>query len=462
MSEDKPEEKREQTEAKKPPEAPAKEAVIGASPQQDRWKQMERAHYLEQDESATGLFRKPGQASESTGKFGIDGLEKAPAQNADGTPYKVYKQEAGQAVQGLDPILKPMTESAFQSSVKMQIQATQVPEVTKSVTAEGALKYTSTVMEAGAQAVRHTENHLAKPGAINRDLLDMAIAGSKAPGYLSDTERVKKDFQSLLTGAAQKVDEVVQQIDKPMKAEERAKMAGALLPLFFFEGGKEPIDQKVVQEMKLEQMTEEELKALRIERKADKLADDAITKKPEKPAEITREALDNPEGLAKLAKKFGISMPPRDTYVFNGEKDAVSAEAAAKRLGMTSEQLKNLDEASLTGHRLERVPDYRDAFFNRYQGLIPVADRITVHHAIPKWVLKECQGLFSAEEVNSPEQLRGIYKSVNDELHNRLIHSEWREFKRDYPVPTREDVLEKVNALDVKYGHLFAPPEGNW
>ncbi|MBA4049679.1 MAG: hypothetical protein C0464_01585 [Cyanobacteria bacterium DS2.008] len=182
--------------------------------------------------------------------------------------------------------------------------------------------------------------------------------------------------------------------------------------------------------------------------------------KPEKPLEVTKEALDNPEGLAKLAKKFGITMPPKDTYVFVGEKDAVSAEAAVRRLGITKEQLKSLDEDALSAHNIERVPDYRDSFFNKHPGLIPVADRITVHHAIPKWVLKEHPGLFTAKEINDIESLRGIYKSVNDELHNDKMHNAWRYFALNNPNPTRQDVLQMVETLDVKYGRLFIPTEG--
>lgn len=77
MSADKPEEKKEQAEAKKSPEAPAKEAVIGATPQQDRWKLMEQAHYLGLDESATDLF-KPGERGNGDNKFCIEGLEDEP------------------------------------------------------------------------------------------------------------------------------------------------------------------------------------------------------------------------------------------------------------------------------------------------------------------------------------------------------------------------------------------------
>lgn len=187
---------------------------------------------------------------------------------------------------------------------------------------------------------------------------------------------------------------------------------------------------------------------------------DVQSGKLEKPSEVTKEALDNPEGLAKLAKKFGINMPPKDTYVFIGEKDAVSAESAARRLHLSVEQLKGLDESSLLAQKLERVPDYRDAFFNKYPGLIPIADRITVHHAIPKWVLKEHPGLFSAKEVNDVESLRGIYKSINDELHNDKLHNAWRYFAMNNQNPTRREVLQMVEKLDTKYGRLFIPTEG--
>lgn len=278
------------------PEA-QRSGVIGDNGNQARWEKAQEVHNLG-DNSATGLFYPAGKAP-ATEKFGIVGLDdKAPKKNANGTAYTVYTQEAGQALTPIGQIHKPLTEGAHQSAVKLNVGVTQVPEVTTGVTPQDALKYTSTVMEAGAQAVRQTEEHLAKPGAVNRDLLDMALAGSKLPGYLTNTEQLQKDVKSLITGAAQKVEEVVQTIDKPMTPEQRAKMAGTMLPLFFFEGANKPIDKKVVQQMKLEQMTEEELKALGIERKADKIADDLSTKKNQKPAEITSEALENPPVLA--------------------------------------------------------------------------------------------------------------------------------------------------------------------
>ncbi len=183
--------------------------------------------------------------------------------------------------------------------------------------------------------------------------------------------------------------------------------------------------------------------------------------KPEKPPEVTREALDNPEGLAKLAKKFGINMPPKDTYVFVGEKDAVSADAAAKRLGLSVEQLKSLDAASLIAQKLERVPDYRDAFFNAHPGLIPIADKIFVHHSLPQDLLTKYPGLFSANEVNGVEGLRGIHKSTNAVLHSGKINKDWFRFFKAHRSSdlTRERVLDMRGLIDRQYGSQFIPPE---
>lgn len=58
-------------------------AVIGDSGSQARWNRGQQAHYLEQDESATELFRKNGDAPVGTCKFGIDGLgEEGPVEVA--------------------------------------------------------------------------------------------------------------------------------------------------------------------------------------------------------------------------------------------------------------------------------------------------------------------------------------------------------------------------------------------
>lgn len=382
-------------------------------------------------------------------------LARGTGRNTNGKPYSVYSAEASQAVERPGPIAKALTDGDYQSSVKLNVQITNVPEVSKGVRPEDLLTYTGTVMDAGAKAVRPIEEHLSKPNAVNEDLWNLPGAAMGGLEHLANSsEQVNKDAAAL-TGRALDV------LDKPVKPEHRAEMAGQILPLFFFEGDKEPIDSNVAKQMNLAELTDEELSALGIQRKADKIADDVVAKEAQKPAEITAEALDNPEGLAKLAKKFGISMPPKDTYVFVGDKDAVSADAAAKRLGVTSEQLKSFDEARLSAHKLERVPDYRDAFFNAYPGLIPIADRLVVHHGLPKWLLKgRYEDLFTARELNDVKYLRGVYSSVNHQMHNRQIHNLWLKFQNDFPNPTKQQALDWLRKVDDEFGKSFAPTEG--
>ncbi len=77
MSEDKPKTQGDrpvQPEVQVAPEV-QRNAIIAENSNQARWSRTQQAHYLEQDESATGLFYKPGESSKSTGKFGIDGLD---------------------------------------------------------------------------------------------------------------------------------------------------------------------------------------------------------------------------------------------------------------------------------------------------------------------------------------------------------------------------------------------------
>lgn len=277
-------------------------AVIADDNNQARWLRAQQIHSSDQNKSATDMFRKPGEASVSSVKFGIDGLsnDKPTGRNANGKPFAVHTQEATQALEKPSPISKSTTEGAYQSEIKMNVQITNVPEVPSAVTPQEVMKYTTTVMEAGAQSVRQTEDYLAKPNAINNSLNDMAVAGSKLPGYLQNSPaQLSKDAESFAGALIQKTGEVIQAIDKPMTPEERAKMAGGILPLFFFDGGKE-IDPKVAKQMGLEQLTEAELKALSIEKKLAPVEELSNGRRIEKAGEalelaqdrLTRESVD--------------------------------------------------------------------------------------------------------------------------------------------------------------------------
>jgi hypothetical protein len=173
--------------------------------------------------------------------------------NANGKPYQVYTAEASQALQKPDEISKALTEGEYQSKTKLNVQITNVPEVSPGLNPQEAIKYISTVMDAGAAAVRPLEHHMTEPGAINSDIEKTATHFKQSPFQF------EKDVLGAFLGAVDK-------LDKPMTAEQRAGAAGALMPMFFFEGGAKPIDKAAVNQMKLDQMTAEELKMLGIER----------------------------------------------------------------------------------------------------------------------------------------------------------------------------------------------------
>lgn len=89
---------------------------------------------------------------------------------------------------------------------------------------------------------------------------------SEGPGHFAQSpEQLNKDVSALVTGA-------MEEIDKPLSVDERAQKAGMLLPLFFFEGGKEPINPETIEQMGLEGMTDTELKALGIEKRVEGVA----------------------------------------------------------------------------------------------------------------------------------------------------------------------------------------------
>lgn len=178
---------------------------------------------------------------------------------------KIHEHPAKQALEPLPGLSPTMQKPPFESQVKANVQITNVPEVSEAVTDEVLGKYAETVLENAAAAVRQLENHLAQPNAINSDFQKIGQWASEGPGHFAQSpEQLNKDVQEL-AGAA------IDEIDKPLEAEDRAKMAGMLLPMFFFEGGKEPINPETIEQMGLEGMSEAELKALGIERRIEVL-----------------------------------------------------------------------------------------------------------------------------------------------------------------------------------------------
>lgn len=101
--------------------------------------------------------------------------------------------------------------------------------------------------------------------------------------------------------------------------------------------------------------------------------------------------------------------------------------------------------------------NYTATFFTRHPDL---EGKVVVHHAVEQQVLRrpETIGLFTKNEINAYNNLRGIPKEINSKLHYSDIRKEWNKFYRENPFPSKEDLLRKRKEIDMKYGSLFNPP----
>ncbi|MFI6694560.1 DUF6531 domain-containing protein [Streptomyces sp. NPDC050433] len=98
---------------------------------------------------------------------------------------------------------------------------------------------------------------------------------------------------------------------------------------------------------------------------------------------------------------------------------------------------------------------YKKTFFDAYPAL---KGKVVVHHAIEQQMLKRHPGLFSADEIHSLENLRGIPKGlINNAVHLSEIRKHWNSFYRAHPSPTRQQVLDQATIIDDMLGNWFAP-----
>ena len=99
--------------------------------------------------------------------------------------------------------------------------------------------------------------------------------------------------------------------------------------------------------------------------------------------------------------------------------------------------------------------DYKKTFFDKNPDL---KGDVVVHHAVEQQSLKRYPDAVSKEELHSLENLRGIPKEVNSDIHLSKIRKEWNKFYRENPSPTKEQLLEKATEIDNLYGDKFNPP----
>src|SRR5271168_3372344 len=74
----------------------------------------------------------------------------APEPNAQSQKYTVYEQPASQALAPLPPIGETVTSGPYDSSTKLNIQITNVPEVSPPMTGQQVLNYFETATQVGA------------------------------------------------------------------------------------------------------------------------------------------------------------------------------------------------------------------------------------------------------------------------------------------------------------------------
>jgi len=98
--------------------------------------------------------------------------------------------------------------------------------------------------------------------------------------------------------------------------------------------------------------------------------------------------------------------------------------------------------------------NYRATFFSVSPEL---EGQVVVHHAVERQTLTKYPGLVSKAEIHSLENLRGIPKENNPEVHLSQIRREWNRFYRENPAPTKDQLLQKATEIDAKFGHRFRP-----
>jgi large repetitive protein len=99
--------------------------------------------------------------------------------------------------------------------------------------------------------------------------------------------------------------------------------------------------------------------------------------------------------------------------------------------------------------------NYRQTFYDANPG---TQGNVWVHHAIEQQVLNRYPGLFSADEIHSVENLRGIPKgAINSRVHLSAIRNMWNDFYSANPSPARQDVLDYATGIDDQLGQWFTP-----
>jgi len=99
--------------------------------------------------------------------------------------------------------------------------------------------------------------------------------------------------------------------------------------------------------------------------------------------------------------------------------------------------------------------NYRETFFDAHPG---TQGNVVVHHGVEQQVLKRFPGRFTEAEIHSLENLRGVPKSINSDVHLSKIRKEWNRFYKNNSNATRQQILNEATRIDSLLGGQFDPP----
>jgi hypothetical protein len=179
--------------------------------------------------------------------------------------YQLYEQPASQAIERPPPLCETLKSDPYNSFIKLNVQITNVPEVSANVTGQELLNYFEKVSQAGVAGARSLEAHLAQPWAINNDLMNFGKALYRFSHYAIENPcQLLLDAGSAIQQTKEHAADAIDKLDKPMTPEQRAGVVGAMLPLFFLEG--KLIDPQKAEDMGFRNMTAEELERFGVKR----------------------------------------------------------------------------------------------------------------------------------------------------------------------------------------------------
>jgi hypothetical protein len=168
--------------------------------------------------------------------------------------------------------------------------------------------------------------------------------------------------------------------------------------------------------------------------------------------------------LAKLAAAGGVLGAPllKGGTAINraarGAQAARRAEQAAVAAGKgaakkaTAAARPGVARHARFGHAT--TSNYRETFFRAHPEL---RGRVVVHHAVEQRALRLYPKVVSKAEIHSLQNLRGVPKSSNADVHLRAIRKAWNRFYKEHPSPSKRDLLDFATHIDKTYGKYFRP-----